>query len=156
MEGRSLSDAMSKQPLIFSDLYVNMVKAGEQSGALVEVLRRMADHFEKFAAVQAKFSAALVYPAFVGVVGIGIAIFFMTYMLPKFMTLFGNMNVQLPMMTQILMNISNVFTGYWWAMLLGSRTGLHWLSQIPEHGRRQAQARRMENESADLRQGGAA
>ena len=50
MEGRSLSDAMSKQPLIFSDLYVNMVKAGEQSGALVEVLRRMADHFERFAA----------------------------------------------------------------------------------------------------------
>jgi len=138
MEGRSLSDAMSKQPLIFSDLYVNMVKAGEQSGALVEVLRRMADHFEKFAAVQAKFSAALVYPAFVGVVGIGIAIFFMTYMLPKFMTLFGNMNVQLPMMTQILMNISNVFTGYWWAMLLG--LGLAYIGfrkfQSTEEGKR--------------------
>src|SRR5262245_20912241 len=49
MEGKSLSDAMAKQPGIFSDLYVNMVKAGEQSGALVDVLRRMADHFEKFA-----------------------------------------------------------------------------------------------------------
>lgn len=118
MEGRSLSDAMSKQPLIFTDLYINMVKAGEQSGALVEVLRRMADHFEKFAAVQAKFTSALIYPAFVGVVGIGIIIFFMTFMLPKFMTLFGNMQVQLPASTQLLMDISKLFTGYWWLMLL--------------------------------------
>jgi len=118
MEGRSLSDAMAKQPLIFTDLYVNMVKAGEQSGALVTVLRRMADHFEKFAAVQAKFTSALIYPAFVGVVGVCIVIFFMTYMLPKFMTLFGNMQMQLPMMTQILISISNVFTGYWWLMLM--------------------------------------
>ena len=86
MEGRSLSDSMAKQPRIFSDLYVNMVRAGESSGALVEVLRRMADHFERFAQVQSKFTSALVYPAFVAVVGIGIMFFFMTYMLPKFMT----------------------------------------------------------------------
>ena len=65
MEGRSLSDSMAKQPRIFSDLYVNMVRAGESSGALVEVLRRMADHFERFAQVQSKFTSALVYPAFV-------------------------------------------------------------------------------------------
>jgi type II secretory pathway component PulF len=115
-EGKSLSDAMSKQPLIFSDLYVNMVRAGEQSGALVDVLRRMADHFERFAQVQAKFTSALIYPAFVAVVGIGIIIFFMTYMLPKFMSLFGDMGQQLPMMTQILMNISHMFTRYWWLM----------------------------------------
>jgi type II secretory pathway component PulF len=109
---------MSKQPLIFSDLYVNMVKAGEQSGALVDVLRRMADHFERFASVQAKFSSALVYPAFVGVVGIGIIIFFMTYMLPKFLTLFGNMQMELPMTTQMLVKVSNLFTGYWWLMIM--------------------------------------
>src|SRR5216683_1260349 len=52
MEGKGLSDAMSKQPGIYSDLYVNMVRAGEQSGALVEVLKRLADHYEKFAEVQ--------------------------------------------------------------------------------------------------------
>src|SRR5258706_14510662 len=61
MEGRSLSDSMTKQPRIFSDLYVNMVRAGESSGALVEVLRRLADHFERFAQVQSKFTSALVY-----------------------------------------------------------------------------------------------
>src|SRR5690606_38355419 len=84
----------------------------------VVVLRRMADHFEKFAAVQAKFTSALVYPAFVAVVGVAIIIFFMTYMLPKFMTLFSNMEMQLPAMTQMLISISNIFTGYWWLMLL--------------------------------------
>jgi type II secretory pathway component PulF len=117
MEGRSLSDSMAKQPRIFSDLYVNMVRAGESSGALEEVLRRMADHFERFAQVQSKFTSALVYPAFVGVVGVGIIFFFMTYMLPKFMTMFQGMNVQLPMLTQILISVSHVFAGYWWLML---------------------------------------
>ena len=118
MEGRSLSDAMAKQPRIFSDLYINMVRAGESSGALVEVLRRMADHFERFAQVQTKFTSALIYPAFVAVVGIGIMFFFMTYMLPKFMSIFQGMNVPLPMMTQILIGISHVFAAYWWLMLL--------------------------------------
>src|SRR5215467_6843501 len=114
MEGRSLSDAMSKQPRIFSDLYVNMVRAGESSGALEDVLRRMADHFDRFSQVQSKFTSALIYPSFVAVVGIGIMFFFMTYMLPKFMSIFQGMNVPMPMMTQILIGISNLFAGYWW------------------------------------------
>src|SRR6266700_5718896 len=117
MEGRSLSDSMAKQPRIFSDLYVNMVRAGESSGALVEVLRRMADHFEKFAQVQSKFSSALIYPAFVATVGVGIIFFFMTFMLPRFMTMFEGMNVPMPFLTQILVNVSHVFASYWWLML---------------------------------------
>src|SRR5215472_9085652 len=117
MEGRSLSDAMSKQPRVFSDLYVNMVRAGESSGALVDVLRRMADHFERFAQVQAKFTSALIYPAFVAVVGVGIMFFFMSYMLPKFMTIFQGLNVPLPMTTQLLVKVSHLFAGYWWLIL---------------------------------------
>src|ERR1041384_3070749 len=117
MEGKSLSDSMSKQPRIFSDLYVSMVRAGESSGALVEVLRRLADHFERFAQVQSKFTSALIYPAFVAVVGIGIMFFFMTYMLPRFMSIFQGMNVPLPFVTQVLVGISHVFAGYWWAMI---------------------------------------
>src|ERR1043166_7783448 len=65
MEGKSLSEAMGKQPVIFSDLYINMVRAGEKSGALAEVLPRMADHFERFSEVQSKFTSALIYPAIV-------------------------------------------------------------------------------------------
>ena len=110
MEGRSLSDSMAKQPRIFSDLYINMVRAGESSGALVEVLRRMSDHFERFAQVQSKFVSALIYPCVVACVGVVIMIFFMTFMLPKFLSIFEGMNVKLPMMTQILVNISHFST----------------------------------------------
>jgi type II secretory pathway component PulF len=117
-EGRSLSDAMAKQPRIFSDLYVNMVRAGEQSGALVDVLRRMADHFEKFAQVQAKFTSALIYPAVVCTVGLGIIIFFMTFILPRFMSIFGSVGfTRLPPMTQLLIGISHAFQSYWWLMI---------------------------------------
>jgi type IV pilus assembly protein PilC len=116
-EGRGLSDAMAKQPRVFSDLYVNMVKAGESSGALVDVLRRMADHFEKFAQVQAKFTSALIYPALVFCVGLGMIVFFLTVMLPKFMSLFGSVGFKnLPMMTVMLINISTAFKNYWWLM----------------------------------------
>ena len=118
MEGRSLSDSMSKQRVIFSDLYINMVRAGEQSGALVDVLRRLSDHFNRFAEVQSKFKSALIYPAVVATVGIGIVIFFMTFMLPRFMKIFEGLKVELPLATRILVQISNAFTGYWWLMIL--------------------------------------
>ncbi|MBI5774910.1 MAG: type II secretion system F family protein [Verrucomicrobia bacterium] len=117
-EGRSLSEAMSKQPVVFSDLYVNMVKAGETSGGLEDVLRRLAEHFERFAEVQSKFTSALVYPAFVALVGVCIIFFFMTYMLPKFLNIFEGMKVELPLATRILVGISHVFSSYWWLMLL--------------------------------------
>jgi type II secretory pathway component PulF len=113
MEGRSLSDAMAKQPVVFSDLYVNMVRAGEQSGALVAVLRRMAQHFQQFAEVQSKFTSALVYPAMVVVVGILMVGFFMFFMLPKFMEMFQGFDIQLPLPTRILMGFSHVVTNVW-------------------------------------------
>ena len=118
MEGKGLSEAMAKQKIIFSDLYVNMVKAGEQSGALVEVLRRMGNHFERFSEVQAKFTSALVYPAFVCCVGLVISIFFMTVMLPQFLRLFEGMHVQLPLATRMLIGM-NDFVKHWsWLLVL--------------------------------------
>jgi type II secretory pathway component PulF len=118
MEGRSLSDAMAKERRVFSDLYINMVRAGEQSGALVDVLRRLADHFERFAEVQSKFVSALIYPAIVACVGIVIIIFFMTFMLPRFLKIFDGMKVELPASTQMLIGLSNFFGSYWWLLLL--------------------------------------
>src|SRR5207247_409196 len=94
MEGRSLSDGMGRHPVIFSDMYVNMVRAGEQSGALVEVLRRVAEHYERFAEVQSKFVSALIYPCIVACVGVVIVTLFMTVMLAKFMAIFKGLNVQ--------------------------------------------------------------
>jgi type II secretory pathway component PulF len=113
-EGKGLSDAMTKQPRIFSDLYVNMVRAGEQSGSLVEVLRRMATHFQQFAEVQAKFTSALIYPALVICMGILLIAFFMFVMMPQFTTIFNGFNIELPLPTRMLIGFSNFLLGYWW------------------------------------------
>lgn len=121
MEGKSLSDAMARQNGVFTDLYVNMVRAGEQSGALVEVLRRLSDHYERFAEVQSKFVSALIYPIIVACVGVIIVIFFMTFMLPKFMQIFEGMKVQLPFATRMLMKIGNFFGDLTsWAFMIGT------------------------------------
>ena len=118
MEGRSLSDAMSRRPAIFSDLYINMVRAGESSGALVDVLRRMSAHYERFAEVQSKFVSAMVYPAIVAFVGISLAVVFMMKILPTFISIFEGMDMELPTMTQMLVNFSNFLRGYWWLLVL--------------------------------------
>ncbi len=115
-EGRSLSDAMARQPEIFTDLYVNMVRAGETSGALVPVLRRMATHFQTFAEVQAKFKSAMIYPVMVICVGILLITFFMTVMMPKFIEIFNGFNIELPLPTRFLIGVSAMFTSYWWLM----------------------------------------
>ena len=114
MEGRSLSDAMAKQPVIFSDLYVNMVRAGESSGSLVDVLRRLADYQRRFADVQSKFKAAMVYPIVVVCFGIAISALFAFKILPTFMDMFSGFDMRLPLPTRILMGISHFVTGWWW------------------------------------------
>ncbi len=118
MEGKSLSDAMSQQPRIFSSLYINMVKAGESSGALVPVLRRMANHFQQFAEVQGKFTTAMIYPALVCSVGIGLMLFFIYFMLPKFIDMFQGFSLDLPLPTRMLISIGYMFTHFWWLLIL--------------------------------------
>jgi type II secretory pathway component PulF len=116
-EGKGLSEAMAKQPRVFSDLYINMVRAGESSGSLVEVLRRMAKHFQQFAEVQQKFTSALIYPAMVVILGIGLVTFFMTVMMPKFIDIFNGFNVELPLPTRMLIAASHLFTSWWWLLV---------------------------------------
>jgi type II secretory pathway component PulF len=118
MEGRSLSDAMAKQSAIFSDLYINMVKAGEQSGALVDVLRRMAAHFQQFAEVKSKLTTAMIYPLMVCSVGFGLILFFIYFMLPKFVEMFRGFNVSLPLPTKMLIGVGNVMTNPWYVATL--------------------------------------
>jgi type II secretory pathway component PulF len=115
-EGKGLSEAMAKQPHIFSDLYVNMVRAGESSGSLVEVLRRMATHFQQFAEVQAKLTSALIYPALVICMGIGLVAFFMFVMMPQFTTIFTGFNIELPLPTRMLIWASAFLIRFWWLL----------------------------------------
>jgi type II secretory pathway component PulF len=115
-----------------------MVRAGEQSGALVEVLQRLATHYERFAEVHAKFVSAMIYPAVVACVGIVIMFFFMTVMLPKFMSIFQGLNVPLPWATQMLIGVSNFFKMYWWLILMVLLTVIMLFKryQTTERGRR--------------------
>ena len=115
-EGESLSNAMAKQPRVFSALYVNMVRAGEQSGSLVEVLRRMANHFQQFAEVQAKFTSAMIYPLIVICMGILLIGFFMFVMMPQFTTIFSGFNIPLPLPTRMLIGASKFLLSYWWLL----------------------------------------
>ncbi|HEY5298115.1 MAG TPA: type II secretion system F family protein [Verrucomicrobiae bacterium] len=115
-EGKGLSEAMAKQPRVFSNLYISMVRAGEQSGSLVEVMRRMATHFQQFAEVQAKFTSALIYPAIVICVGAGIVTFFMFFMMPRFMEIFNGFGVELPLPTRMLMGFSTFLLKFWWLL----------------------------------------
>jgi len=118
IEGRSLSDAMARQKHIFSDLYVNMVRAGEQSGALVDVLRRMAAHFEQFAELQGRFTSALIYPALVVTVGIIIVTAFLFFILPQFVQMFQELEINLPWPTRMLISFTHFVAHYWWLILL--------------------------------------
>ena len=106
-EGKTLSEAMAKHPVIFNEMSINMVRAGEESGALEQVLRRLAIHFDRFAEVQSKFISAMIYPAIVCLVGFAIILFFMVFMLPKFKDIFDDMGdgSSLPVSTQFLMSL---------------------------------------------------
>ena len=117
-EAKPLSKAMADHPEVFPDMYLNMVNAGETSGSLVEVLKRLAEHYERFAEVRSKVTTALVYPLFVMGLGVALIFVFMSYILPKFMAIFKGMNVTLPMSTKILQLLSGFFASYWWAMII--------------------------------------
>jgi general secretion pathway protein F len=131
-EGVSLADALKAHPESFSDLYVHMVRAGEQAGALETVLERLADYSEAQAELVRKVRGALTYPAIMMLVGTAIMGFLVTYVIPQVATIFTESNQALPLTTQILVGFSSFLTTYWWLILL-SLLGLvagtsYWLS----------------------------
>jgi len=105
-EGSSLANALGEHQSIFSDLYINIVKAGEASGTLDIVLLRLADFLEKQAALTSRVRGALIYPIFMFVIGGGVLFFTMTYVIPRIAKIFEESDSALPLMTVILVNIS--------------------------------------------------
>jgi len=105
-EGSSLANALSEHKNIFSDLYINIVRAGEASGTLDIVLLRLADFLEKQAALTSKVRSALIYPIFMFFIGGGVLFFTMTYVIPRIAKIFEDSEKALPVMTVILINVS--------------------------------------------------
>jgi general secretion pathway protein F len=117
VEGGTLADAMKQHPALFNDLYVNMVRAGEASGALDIVLIRLAEYTERAAALRSKVQSALTYPVFMGLASMGILFFLLSYVVPKVTRIFEERDAQLPTMTVVLLAVSGFLSTYWWAIL---------------------------------------
>lgn len=117
-EGSSLTNALSQHPKLFSNIYINMVRSGEASGSLDIVLERLADFGENQKALQAKLKAALVYPVFMAVIGTGILVFLISYIVPNITRVFIDMERVLPLPTRMLIFASDGVRHYWWLGLL--------------------------------------
>jgi general secretion pathway protein F len=117
-EGSSLADALKEHPKVFTELYVNMIRAGESSGALDVVLVRLADFTEAQAQLRNKIIGAMLYPAIMVVVGIAIVGILFVVVIPKVTKIFEDMNVTLPWTTRILIALSSFARDYWYLVLI--------------------------------------
>lgn len=115
--GSSFARAMQAYPSIFPDFYTGMIAAGESSGKLTEVLLKLADYLESELNIRNKITTALVYPAFMAVVSIGIVLFLFTFVIPKITKIFEETSASLPFVTIILIWISSALKNFWWLLV---------------------------------------
>jgi general secretion pathway protein F len=123
-EGASLADALATHPKTFGNLYVNMVRAGESSGALDVVLVRLADFTESQARLRSKVMGTMAYPAFMSIIGVVILGVLFTVVIPKIVKIFDDSRVALPWYTRALIATSSFVSQWWWALLLGAIAGV--------------------------------
>ncbi|HEY6008832.1 MAG TPA: type II secretion system inner membrane protein GspF [Geobacteraceae bacterium] len=116
-EGAPLAKALAAEPAVFSESYVSMVAAGEASGALESILDSLADFLEDQAQVRSKIATALAYPLLMVVVGSGVMLFLLGFVIPKIVTVFTESKAALPLITVVLIKVSNVVRVGWWAIL---------------------------------------
>lgn len=127
--GQSLSEALSKQPNVFSSFFVNMVKAGESSGNLDEILDRVAIYMEKTIALIRKVKSSLIYPAVVVTMAILITTFLIVKVVPTFESIFASIGVSLPLPTLILINISHLVRRFLLVLVIALGLGIFAVSQ---------------------------
>jgi len=117
-EGASLANIMEKYPAVFSEIYVSMVRAGEATGTLENVLSRLAEMMEKGNNLRNKVKAAMVYPLFMAIVGVVVIAFIFTFIIPSITKLFLEMNRQLPWPTVVLIGVSEFVQQYLWIVVV--------------------------------------
>lgn len=116
--GKTLSSAMEEFPHVFDGVFVNLVRAGEFSGQVGPVLKKITETLKWQDEQAAQVKKLLMYPTFVGLVVILVLAFLMTYLVPQLVGFIKNMGQELPWHTQLLIGISNVFVNYWWAIVI--------------------------------------
>lgn len=118
IEGRRLSEAMALEPRSFPGLYRAMVAAGESAGSLPEILERLANLQERQATVRGKVVAAIAYPAALAVIAVIVVIALMIFVVPKVVEQFEDIGQTLPLLTRIVIALSEFLSGWWWALAL--------------------------------------
>jgi len=118
VEGHRLSDAMARQGEAYPPLYRAMISAGETSGALPSILERLADLLEREQQVRGKVVTALVYPAMLAVTALVVVIALMTFVVPKVVDQFDSMGQTLPLLTRVIIGLSDLMRGYGWIVLV--------------------------------------
>ena len=118
--GEDFSTALAKFPKLFDPTYVALVKASEATGSLAAMLDRIALQLRKRMEARAKIRAAMAYPCVMLVLAVGVTIFLLTYVLPKFTPIFSRKGIELPKPTVVMMTISDLLTGHWQWWLAGA------------------------------------
>ena len=118
VDGRSFSQALAELPRIFPPLYVNLVAAGEASGALPQILLRLVKHLMQAKELRDRVQQALIYPAFLALAGAVLITIFITFMVPQLTGFMAQTGGALPLPTRILLQIHHAITGYWWVGVL--------------------------------------
>lgn len=141
-DGTSLADAMAKHPKAFNELTISMVRAGQEGGFLEDVLARVAEFTEHQEELRSKVIGALAYPMFLSIVGTLIVLGLVIFLVPRFETMFGNKQAELPTLTVGLLNLSHFLQHYWFWIALGLGGAYYAYRQWKntENGRRQLDA----------------
>lgn len=113
-KGVTLSTSMRQHRMVFPDMLVNMVAAGEYSGALSDILHRMTEHFEKEDRISAKLKSATIYPRILAVVAILVVTLLLVFVMPNFAKMFDDMGAELPLITQIFTNLGSFIADIWY------------------------------------------
>jgi type IV pilus assembly protein PilC len=127
--GKQLSDAFSKHSEVFDKVFLALVSAGEVSGTLDEALKRVAAQQEKDAAMLSKIKGAMTYPIIVLVVIMGVMVFMLVTVVPQVSKLYHDMKKTLPLLTQIMIAVSNFITQFWWLVLIGLVIAAYFIRQ---------------------------
>jgi len=112
--GKSLADSLATHPEYFSDLYVNMVRAGEASGSLASVFERLAEFEKSRDELRNYIISSMIYPALLATVGLASIVVLLTFVVPKFASVFEESHMKIPVPTLIMLQVSKVVTAYWW------------------------------------------
>ena len=118
VDGRSFSQALRDFPRIFPAIYVNLIAAGEASGALPDILKRLVEHLMQAKNLRDRVQAALIYPTFLALAGIALIVIFITFMVPQLTGFMSQNGGTLPLPTRILLGANHLITGYWWVAVL--------------------------------------